>query len=443
MSEQTISGHQSSGLAKQPIDVIVGIIFAGIFISLITLVILNMSMQKGICMDGADVNAFKQVICWFDPIFMTYNILLLLLIVMVVPSITFFYVHNKRVHKEHRLRESLGYDEQSKLKIKAYLDESFNMRHYAGSMTLLSIVILLGGAIILLLKPMTISSTGFGVDYSKGANFLMLGSYMHHFVEGNIKQYMRVLIGTLTAFQFGFLGAYVYFIVHLVRSYFTLDLSPSIYISCTVRIMMGTILSLVLSFFFISGEIESGIGDNAQAAAIIVMQQSISSSEAMTTPASLNLYYSLPIVSFFIGFFPLRGLLLLERAASSLLHILPTAFHSTSLTDLTGMSYQHELRLNREGFDNVENFVMADVVSLTMRTGFSYQQLLDWRSQAQLIVFLGNDYDRFRQATSIDSVIHLKKNANWFADASNTGALIGVIDELLYQKVRIILNTLQ
>jgi hypothetical protein len=107
------------------------------------------------------------------------------------------------------------------------------------------------------------------------------------------------------------------------------------------------------------------------------------------------------------------------------------------------MSYQHELRLNREGFDNVENFVTADVVDLTLRTGFSYQQLLDWRSQAELIVFLGNDYERFRQATSIDSVIHLKKNANWFVDVSNTGALIGVIDELLYQKIRIILNTLQ
>ncbi|MDX2368785.1 MAG: hypothetical protein QNK36_10335 [Colwellia sp.] len=442
MSEQTISGNKSTGVSKQPIDVIVGIIFAGIFMSLITLVILTIFMQQeGICIDMGDVNAFMQVICWFDPIFMAYNILLLLLIVMVAPSITFFYVHNKRVHKENRLRESLGHDEESKKKIKAYLDESFKMRHYAGSMTLLSIVILLGGAIILLLKPMTISSAGFGVDYSKGANFLMLGSYMHHFVEDNTKEYMRVLIGTLTAFQFGFLGAYVYFIIHIVRSYFTLDLSPSIYTSCTVRIMMGAILSLVLSFFVISGQIESGIGDDVQEAAKIVMQQS--SLDTMKPPVPLNLYYYLPIISFFIGFFPLRGLLVLERAASSLLHILPTEYHSTSLTDLTGMSYQHEIRLNREGFDNVENFVTADVVDLTMRTGFSYQQLLDWRSQAELIVFLGNDYDRFRQATSIDSVIHLKKNANWFVDASNTGALIGVIDELLYQKVRIILNTLQ
>ena len=441
MSEHTTSGNKITGVSKQPIDVIVGIIFAGVFISLIILVILTISMQEGICINGGGVNAFMQVICWFDPIFMAYNILLLLLIVMVAPSITFFYVHNKRVHKENRLRESLGNDEESKKKIKAYLDDSFKMRHYAGSMTLLSIVILLGGAIILLLKPMTIGNVGFGVDYSKGANFMMLGSYMHYFVENNPKEYMRVLIGTLTAFQFGFLGAYVYFIIHIVRSYFTLDLSPSIYTSCTVRIMMGAILSLVLSFFFINGQVESVTGEDVQEAAKVVIQES--SLDAMKTPGALNLYYYLPIISFFIGFFPLRGLLVIERAASSLLHIFPTEYHSTSLTDLTGMSYQHELRLNREGFDNVENFVTADVVDLTLRTGFSYQQLLDWRSQAELIVFLGNDYERFRQATSIDSVIHLKKNANWFEEASNTGALIGVIDELLYQKVRIILNTLE
>lgn len=441
MSKQTISGNKKTSVHKQPIDIIVVIIFAVIFISLITLVILTVSMQEGICLNLGAVNAFMQMICWFDPIFMAYNVLLLLLIVMVAPSITFFYVHNKRVHKENRLRESFGHDEKSKKKIKTYLDESFKMRHYAGSMTLLSIVILLGGAIILLLKPMAMSSAGIGVDYSKGANFLMLGSYMHHYVENNAKEYMRVLIGTLTAFQFGFLGSYVYFIIHIVRSYFTLDLSPSIYTSCTVRIMMGAILSLVLSFFIIGGQIENGIANDIEENVKVVMQQS--SLDAMKPSVSLNLYYYLPIISFFIGFFPLRGLLVLERAASSLLHILPTEYHSTSLTDLTGMSYQHEIRLNREGFDNVENFVTADVVDLTMRTGFSYQQLLDWRSQAELIVFLGNDYDRFRQATSIDSVIHLKKNANWFVDESNTGALIGVIDELLYQKVRIILNTLQ
>ena len=107
------------------------------------------------------------------------------------------------------------------------------------------------------------------------------------------------------------------------------------------------------------------------------------------------------------------------------------------------MSYQHEVRLNREGFDNVENFATADVVDLAIRTGFPYQQLADWCSQAKLVISLGDDYERFRQATSIDSIDKLDKNESWFEGASNTGALASVIDEALYQKVKIILNTLQ
>lgn len=415
MNEKSIVDKENSGIFKSPIDIIVVAVFMGIFVGLVALVALTVFMQDNFCSAESNINELLQVVCWFDPVFMVYNILLLLLIVMVVPSITFFYVRSKRIQKENRLRDSFGSGTQYDEKIKAYLDESFSLRHYIGSMTLLSIVILLGGAIILLLKPMAIGDTGFGIDYSKGANFLMLGSYMHYFVEGNTQEYMRVLVGTLTAFQFGFLGAYVYFITHLVRSYFTLDLSPSVYISCTVRIMMGAILSLVLSFFFINEQAGEG----------------------------MELYYHLPMLSFFIGFFPLRGLLFLERAAGSLLHILATNYSSTNLTHLIGMSYQKELRLNREGFDNVENFVTADVIDLTIRTGFSYQQLCDWRSQAELIAFLGSDYDKFRQATSIDSVEHLKKNANWFVDVSNTGALEKVIDDKLYQKARIILNTLQ
>ena len=444
-NKKTISKHTDT--FKKPIDVIVAVVFVGIFFGLLTLIGSTLLMQED-CNGEIKLNIISQIGCWFDPVFMVYNILLLLLIVMVVPSITFFYVRSKRVHKEYRLRISLGDSEDSAKRIKNYLDHSFKMSHYAGSMTLLSIVILLGGAIILLLKPITMTSTGFGVDYSKGANFLMLGSYMHHFVEGNTQEYMRVLIGTLTAFQFGFLGAYVYFITHLVRSYFTLDLSPSIYISCTVRIMMGAILSLVLSFFFITGQIEVDDSEKVQNTEQTISQKDTKQSASPDTDKpdeseKIDFYYYLPMIGFFIGFFPLRGLLFLERAASGLLHIMPTNYHSTSLTHLIGMSYQHELRLNREGFDNIENFVTADVIDLTMRTGFSYRQLMDWRSQAELIVFLGDDYERFRQATSIENVLHLKKNASWFSAASNTGQLSGVIDEGLYQKIKIILNTVQ
>lgn len=436
------------------VDTLSVTIFVTIFISIMLLMAYTLQCHDKLCTTEANNLYFiTQIICWFDPIFTLYNLFLLLLITMIVPVITLFYVLNMKTRKKQRIKQNIRDAEISDEKVKTCLDKTFRMSHYAGSMTLLSIVILLGGMIILLLKPMPVSEavqgSGLGVDFRKGANFLMLGSYMHYYIEGNIQQHMRVLSGTLTAFQFGFFGAYVYFITHLVRSYFTLDLSPNIYIACTVRIMMGALLSLVISFGIISVQLT---GDASETNTLTgqadsdVLDQAVSVSEQVadiTIKSPVDYYYYLPIISFFIGFFPSRGLLMLERSASRLLHLTPLNYNASSLTGLSGMSYQHEIRLNREGLDNIENFVEADIFSLSIHTGFSYRQLYDWQSQAKLATCLGNDYARFKQATSIDSVEKLLTSADWFKSDSNDGALVSVIDEALYQKTKIVLNNMQ
>ena len=457
-----MSEQKSTDIIKTNwIQKLTNIIFGIMFVNILMLMGLTMFKQDNFC-QGQTINGIdflKQIVCSLDPVFTVYNLALLLLIVTVVPAITFFYVNTMRDRKQQRLLQQIPNNKVNIDKIEKILDETFQIDHYAGSMTLLSIVILLGGMIILMLKPIAISefntNNSFGVDYSKGVNFLMLGSYMHYFIEGNVKDYMRVLVGTLTAFQFGFLGAYVYFITHLVRSYFTLDLSPNVYISCTVRMMMGTILSLILSFFLISGSVGEGTPKTSQEDSQIVKEvvqdnsaEHDGTSQVNKNPSEAglvmsNYYYYLPIFSFFIGFFPLRGLLLIERTVGSFLHLMPVKYESTKLTNLLGMSYQHEIRLKREGFDNVENLVSADIIDLAIRSGFYYHQLEQWQSQAKLTTHLGDDYARFRQATSINSVDELHKNANLFSLDTNNGELASIIDESLYQKTKIILNTIQ
>ena len=456
-----MSEQESTNIIKTSrIQILTYFIIGIIFVSILILMCLTLFFQDIFC-QGETINGIdflKQIVCWLDPVFTVYNLALLLLIVMVVPTITFIYVNTMQDRKQQRLLQQIPNTEVNINKIKKILDETFQIDHYAGSMTLLSIVILLGGMIILILKPLTISEfnthNGFGVDYSKGVNFLMLGSYMHYYVESRVEEYMRVLVGTLTAFQFGFLGAYVYFITHLIRSYFTLDLSPNVYISCTVRIMMGTILSLIMSFFLISGSVGEDAPKTNQEGSQIVNEVVQNNSTVHDQPqvnkisseAGLvisNYYYYLPIFSFFIGFFPLRGLLLIERTVGGFLHLMPVKYESTKLTNLLGMSYQHEIRLKREGFDNVENLVSADIIDLAIRSGFYYHQLEQWQSQAKLTTHLGDDYARFRQATSINSVDELHKNANLFSLDTNNGELASIIDESLYQKTKIILNTIQ
>jgi hypothetical protein len=59
------------------------------------------------------------------------------------------------------------------------------------------------------------------------------------------------------------------------------------------------------------------------------------------------------------------------------------------------------VRLNREGFDNLENLSHADTVDLAIRTGLGYRQLRQWVGQAWLESHLVADYAAFVKNTGI------------------------------------------
>jgi hypothetical protein len=72
------------------------------------------------------------------------------------------------------------------------------------------------------------------------------------------------------------------------------------------------------------------------------------------------------------------------------------------------MSYQHEMRLFREGYDNVENLANARPYDLVLLTGFSYRQVRQWIAQAWLCAHLGEqDYEDFCARTGITSADEL------------------------------------
>ena len=280
--------------------------------------------------------------------------------------------------------------------IAAMINKLFRWRTYLGSMTLLTLVLLLGASVMLFLKPV-IASQGAapiaGLDYGKGANILMLGPYAAQLPS----EYFPRLVLSLAAFQYGFLGAYTHHIGQLARSYFTLDLTSHTYVDATVRIATGSLVALVLSFAVFDPSILKSSGTSGT---------------------------YLPVVCFFVGFFPTRGLLALEKLATFAVAALPrSAYQAEGLSMLPGMSYAHELRLAREGFDTVENLSYADSIDLAVRTGFAYCQLEQWKGQAWLCAHLREDYERFMKLTALTSREELKTfAARWAAAAGGIGA---------------------
>ena len=373
--------------------------------------------------DTAAHRDFRAVAHWFDPVFFQYNLAMTLLAVLVVPSLALSYTMTMANRKERRLHRDVPPERRGEIRRRMGRRASFGT--YRGSVWLTTVVVLLGSSILLLFKPVS-SSAELGVDFSLGANMLMMGPFMELY-ETSTDSYYSHLVRNLTAFQFGFLGAYVYFIGSVVRAYFTMDLTSNTFVDGTIRMMVASLLALVLSFAFellLSHELDVIVPStaapsdvNATASAPSTPStgeelrettslersgngEKLPSKQGTSFPARLSL---LPLVAFFLGFYPKRAALGIERIVVKLTReIIPAmSYRALPLSMLGGMSYSHELRLEREGFDNIENLSNADPVDLAIRTCFSYSQLKQWIDQAWLASHLREDYPGFAQRTGI------------------------------------------
>lgn len=363
---------------------------------------------------------FRDVAHWFDPVFFQYTLILWLFSVLVVPTLALSYLQNMTVKKERRLLREIPqiYHE----KVQERIEHCASFYTFWGSVIWTTAVVILGTSIILLFKPV-LTSEAAGVNFELGANFLMMGPYIELFGK-NPEDFYSQLIRSLTAFQFGFLGAYVYFIGSLTRAYFILDLTSHTFVDGTIRMVVASILALVLSFS-IFGSMDSGnaIPDfpASSLAPTSVTKNSLNNGYSDTVPIvktepgtaaasdpvasdliSTKLLSFLPMISFFFGFYPKRALMAIERIALKVMKNLPGSnYRSLPLSMLSGMSYSHELRLNREGFDNIENLSNTEPVDLAIRTCFSYGQLKQWIGEAWLAMHLREDYPHFVKYTGI------------------------------------------
>ncbi|HET7060691.1 MAG TPA: hypothetical protein VFI43_00770 [Nitrosospira sp.] len=366
---------------------------------------------------------FRAVAHWFDPVFFQYNLVMALLIVLVVPSLALSYIQSMASRKERRLYRDVPAERRGEIRRRMGRRASFSS--YRGSVWLTTIVVLLGVSILLLFKPVS-SREEIGLDFSMGSNMLTMGPFTELF-ETNPSAYYSHLVRNMIAFEFGFLGAYVYFIGSVVRAYFTMDLTSHTFVDGAIRMIVASVLALVLSFAFdfvafgadskvlsphpasvastanpTGSAQSSGSSHPNDASAESTTSTDKSESASTQIPAGLSL---LPVVAFFFGFYPKRASLAIERiVVKTMRNITPgDSYRALPLSMLAGMSYSHELRLEREGFDNIENLSSADPVDLAIRTCFSYTQLKQWIDEAWLAVHLREDYPEFVRRTGIST----------------------------------------
>ncbi len=168
----------------------------------------------------------------------------------------------------------------------------------------------------------------------------------------------------IDALRFGFLGAYSFILQMLIRRYFQSDLKASAYLSALTRV--ATVLIMVTVLFWV-GLYPTDLSTGWQAG-----------------------------LAFFIGFFPLVGMQLLQRGLSTRLRRwLPTLDNPYPLSDLVGLNVWYEARLLEEGIEDMENLVTANLVDVLLHTRVPVGRLVDWIDQAHL--YLALDPPRSKQ----------------------------------------------
>ncbi|MDP1558662.1 MAG: hypothetical protein Q8K59_05310 [Nitrosomonas sp.] len=419
--------------------------------------LLPVSIALGLGLESIDGSGgqphgdFRDVAHWFDPVFFQYTLVLWLVAVLVIPTLALSYLQMMTIKKERRLLREIPVIYHDKVQKRMARRTSFYT--FWGSVTWATVVVILGTSIILLFKPV-LSDEIPGVNFELGANFLMMGPYIELFGK-NPEDFYSHLIRSLTAFQFGFLGAYVYFIGTLTRAYFTLDLTSHTFVDGTIRMIVASILALVLSFsIFGSLDSEHAVPGTSAASPTAASISKHSLENLYSSPAaaikappdtttlsksgeadllSAKLLSFLPMISFFFGFYPSSALMAIERITLKVIKKLPgNSYRSLPLSMLSGMSYTHELRLNREGFDNIENLSKAEAVDLAVRTHFSYGQLKQWIGEAWLAMHLREDYPQFVKFTGIlsrEDLQHFLSRYDTASDEAINLLTLGLVTE--------------
>src|SRR4030065_2028970 len=103
-------------------------------VSLIT----GLGLESAYGPDGVEYHDFRAVAHWFDPVFFQYNLIMMLIAVLVVPSLVLAYIQTMAGRKERRLRREIPVERRSEIQKSMERRASFSA--YRGSVILTTVI---------------------------------------------------------------------------------------------------------------------------------------------------------------------------------------------------------------------------------------------------------------------------------------------------------------
>jgi hypothetical protein len=166
---------------------------------------------------------------------------------------------------------------------------------------------------------------------------------------------------SLVAASFAFMGGFLWSATNIIRRLIAYDLSPYVYYSAGIRIILAALVSVVLAFI-IGGTIGNG----------------------------------LPAIALLAGMFPERVLNFLVEKYKDIIGARTELEKDLSLDNVEGVSLSHKERLAEVGVDNAQNLASFSLVHLLKKTPFETRQVLDWIGQCKLLINVRGEMEAYR-----------------------------------------------
>jgi len=192
------------------------------------------------------------------------------------------------------------------------------------------------------------------------------------------------LIGTPVV-NFAFLGAYLFSIEVLCRRYTSKDLRAIAFAIVSKRILVAVILVSIISLILTE---ETTTASLYNYSINNISNQSFNIS--ITVPSETNTFpYFLYLIAFVIGFFPEVAWEYIKKRVTPV--VIPSLKKDLPLSDLDGITFWDESRLQEEDIEDMPQMATADIVDLFLDTKIPSDRIIDWVDQAILYKCLATE----------------------------------------------------
>jgi len=199
---------------------------------------------------------------------------------------------------------------------------------------------------------------------------------------------------TVSAIGYGFMGAYLFSMLVILRRMMSIDLTPSVYYNVSLRIIFSIVVAIVFRHFVDAWN----FGDS---------------------PGYVSANSMIPVFSFFAGMTPYSALTFMKERMPFTKAKGNERADSLVFEMIEGISIFKKVRLNEIALDDAHNLAVANPLEIAFRTPYKLNFIMDWVSQSQLFLRFGTAGLRDMRSKGIRNIFDFYQNTQTEEDIAN------------------------